>query len=168
MLLRDDLELKLQSLYSARAAMPASVQLSDSTGIALRLELSHLDFMSCAFSELALFIPQLQNAAFSMLEQWAEDLSKRMTYLLEPLGPLEFDPTGGQILVRSTPPGQGPRGTLFYELLLTTSGHGTFSLRRYQSISGQAGRTPTDIQVTHEVLLRLVTDLLATLPASGP
>lgn len=147
--------------------MPFSLSLSDPLGMTVRLELTHVDSMSCAFSELALFIPQLQQAPFSTLEQWAGTLTQRLTYLLEPVGPLEFDPTGGQVLIRSTPPSQRPQGTQFYEILLTTSGNGAFSLRRYQSISGQPGRTPVDIQVTHEVLLHLVDDIQATLPGAA-
>jgi len=168
MSLRDDLELQLQSLHSSQSAMPASVQVSDTSGMILRLELTHVDSMSCAFSELALFIPQLQNAPFPVLEQWARDLTQRVTYLLEKIGPLEFDPTSGQILVRSTPPSSRPSGTQYYEILLTTSGNGHFSLRRYKSISGQQGRDPAEVQVTHEVLFQLVEDLLDTLPTVSP
>lgn len=167
MSLRDDLEQQVRTLYSAGRPMPAPLQVSDSSGVTIRLELTHLDSMSCAFSELILFLPHLQNAPFGVLEQWATSLSRRLTYLLEPIGPLEFDPTGGQILIRSTPPSQRPQGTQFYEILLTTSGNGTFTLRRYQSVAGQSGRKPVDIQLTHEVLLHLVDDVVATLPGAA-
>jgi len=50
--------------------------------------------------------------------------------------------------------------------MLSSSGNGTFSLRRFKSIAGQPGRVPVEIQVTHEVLLKLVDDLLDTLPGN--
>ncbi|WP_437229441.1 hypothetical protein SH661x_001441 [Planctomicrobium sp. SH661] len=164
--LRDDLEQKLRSLHLSRAAMPNSVQASDASGVTVRLELTVVDSMSCAFSELVLFVPQLQTATFAELEQWANDLAQRVTYLLEKIGPLELDPAQGQILIRSTPPTVRPHGTEYYEVLLTSSGNGSFTLRRFQSIAGQPGRTPADVQVTHEVLFRLIDDLLATIPAT--
>ncbi len=166
MSLRDDLDVQLRSLRSSGAAMPATLQVQDTSGLVLRLELTQLDSLSCALSELVLYVPQLKNAAFPLLEQWASELSRRVTYLLETIGPLELDPNNGQILVRSTPPSAYPQGTQYYEILLTTSGNGTFSLKRFRSIAGQAGRVPAEIQVTNEILFRLVDDLLASLPAS--
>jgi hypothetical protein len=164
MALRDDLENQLRGLYAARAPMPSSIQANDPSGITVRLDLTQLDSMSCAFSELAIFVPKLQNAAFAVLVDWATRLSQRITYLLEQIGPLEFDPLQGQVLIRSTPPQQLATGTKYYEIMLSSSGNGTFVLRRYQSVAGQPGRMPTEIQLTIEVLLKLVDDLLATVP----
>ena len=166
MALRDDLDLKLQTLHSSGQTLPASVQASDG-GLTLRIEVTAIDTLSCAFSELVLFVPQLQNAQFDVVKQWATDLSKRITYLLENIGPLEFDPTAGEVLIRSTPPSQLPNGSQYYEIVLSSSGTGSFVLKRFKSIAGQPGRVGCDIQLTREVLLRLVDDLLATL-ASTP
>ncbi|HWL10955.1 MAG TPA: hypothetical protein VNQ76_21280, partial [Planctomicrobium sp.] len=119
MSLRDQLELELKNLHAVRSAMPTTVQLSDSSGVALRVELSQLDSMSCAFSELALFVPQLQNSAFDVLKQWAIDLSQKVSYLLEKIGALEFDPANGQVLIRSNPPHSSAAGTHYYEIVLS-------------------------------------------------
>ncbi|SFI54179.1 hypothetical protein [Planctomicrobium piriforme] len=162
--LRDDLEQRLRSLHAASAVMPMSVHVSDASGITLQLDLSQLDSMSCAFSELSLFVPKLRNAPFDVLKRWATALSQRVSYLLEKIGPLEFDPKNGQVLIRSTPPNTLSSGTQYYEIMLSSSGNGTFVLKRFKSIAGQPGRQAVDIQVTHEVLLKLVDDLIDTIP----
>jgi len=165
MSLRNQLELQLRNLQAASAAMPTRVQVTDPSGIELRLELSQLDSMSCGFLELALFLPQLQNSTFQTLKQWGQDLSQRVSYLLENIGIQELDSGNGQILIRSTPPQGSPAGTQYYEVLLSSTGNGTFVLRRFRSISGQPGRVPVEMQVTYEVLFKLVDDLIATSPS---
>lgn len=167
MALRHDLEQQLSWLSQSSTMMPTTVQITDANGIELRLELVRLESMSCAFSELVLFVPQLTNAAFDVLKRWADALSQRVQYLMEKIGMLEVDPTQGQVLVRSLPPHSTPAGLQYYEVLLSRTGNGTFSLRRYRSITGQPGRDPVEITVTNEVLFKLVDDLMETIP-TGP
>lgn len=102
--------------------------------------------------------------AFDALKKWAENLSQRINYLLENIGPLEYDPTAGQVLIRSTPPDQLPDGTQYYEIVLSSQSGGNFSLRRYKSVKGQPGRDAVEITITHEVLLKLADDLVDTVP----
>lgn len=161
--LRQDVDLKLKALVGS--AMPATLQAADPTGVEVRLELSQVDPLGCALTELALFVPALQNAAFDALRQWATGLSQKITYLLESLGPLEFDPQAGTVLIRSTPPDQLASGTQYYEIMLSSQGAGTFKLRRYRSTKGQPGRDGVDMLLTHEVILKLVDDLIATIPS---
>lgn len=163
--LRDDVEHELRSLQQSRAGLPSTAQASDPQGISVRIEVTAIDSMSCEFSELAVLVPSLQNSPFDKLQQWATDLSRRITYLLENIGPLEFDPSNKQVLIRSTPPHQLSSGTQYYEIVLSATGNGTFVLRRYLSVAGQSGRSSVNMQLTVEVLLRLVDDLLATIPA---
>lgn len=145
--------------------MPTTVSVSEAAGLTLTVEFTAVDSMSCSFTEISLFVPALQNAAFDALKQWAQSLSQRITYLLENIGPLEFDPDAGEVLIRSTPPGQLASGTQYFEIILSSLSSGTFTLRRYASVKGQPGRQPVDITVTHEVLLKLTDDLLATIPS---
>lgn len=163
MSLRDSLEQELQQLAQQRAA-PATLQVQDTQGVTLRLEVSAIDSMSVEFLELTLFVPALQQSGFTALQQWATDLSQRITYLLENLGPLEFDPQAGEVLIRSNPPGKLTNGSQYYEIILSSVGNGTFSLKRFRSIQGTPGRDHVPIRLTHEVLLRLVDDLLDTIP----
>ena len=123
-----------------------------------------VDSMSCAFRELRMDVPRLAGTSFSVLKQWADDLSQRITYLLENLGPLEFDPVSQQVLIRSKSPDLRTGGARYFEILLQCQSSGRFFLRRYYSDPAQAGRDQVDLQMTHETLLKLVDDLVATVP----
>ena len=160
--LRENVEQLLQGLSSDDA--PRSVRTSDGDGVQIRIDLTAIDSMSCEFAELELFHPRMRTAQFDLLRQWAEALSQRVSYLLENIGPLEFDPHAGQVLIRSTPPQTVAGQKRFYEVILSSVGNGTFVLRRYESTTGRSGRTQVPLQLTIEVLLKLVDDLLATVP----
>lgn len=163
MSLRDQVEQDLKPLQLT-GNVPATVSSSDSSGLIATIDVTAIDSMSVEIMELSLFVPQLQNAVFDVLKQWSQDLSQRITYLLENIGPLEFDPAAGQVLIRSTPPGQLSNGNQFYEMMLSSAGNGTFTLRRFRSIQGTPGRHQVEMQMTIEVLLRLVDDLVDTIP----
>lgn len=163
MSLRDQVEQDLKRLQQSKA-VPAMVRSTDSSGLIATIDVTAIDSMSVELMELSLFVPQLQHAAFDALKQWATDLSQRITYLMEHIGPLEFDPAVGQVLIRSTPPGQLSNGTQFFEVMLSSAGNGTFTLRRFLSVQGTPGRQQVAMQMTIEVLLRLVDDLVATIP----
>ncbi len=145
---------------------PATITVADPSGISLEIDLTVVESLSCSFTEIRLLVPSLQHAAFDVLKAWARQLSQRITYLLEHIGPLEFDPASGEVLIRSTPPSQLPQGTQYYEIILSSQAAGTFTLRRYRSVKGQPGRIQDAITVTHEVLLRLAQDLVDTIPAT--
>jgi len=141
-----------------------TVRTSGAGGEVLEIDFTAVDSMSCAFEELRLEIPRLKTQGFPALQKWAQTLSQRISYLLENLGPLEFDPTLGQVLIRSVKPDQLPDGTRYYEIMLSASGAGCFSLKRFRTVKGTPGRDPVSIQVTHEVLYKLCDDLLASAP----
>lgn len=162
MSLRQQLASELQRLAGSRAA--ATVSVSDGSGMQMQVEFTAVDSMSCSFAQIELFVPSMQQAAFDALKAWADSLAKRITYLLEQIGPLEYDPAAGQVLIRSAPPDKLPDGTQYYEIVLSSQSGGNFRLRRFRSTKGQAGRDPVDITVTHEVLLKLADDLVNTLP----
>lgn len=160
---RNDLSLALASLKGLSSNTPSPMTLHNPGGMTLRIDFTVVDSLSCAFREMTLNVPALQTAAFSTLQTWAQNLSKRITYLLEQIAPLEIDPTAGEVLIRSTPPDQLPDGTQYYEIMLSQQA-GAFVLKRFRSIKGTHGRTQVDLQVTHEVLFKLVDDLEATAP----
>jgi choline dehydrogenase-like flavoprotein len=164
MSLSNDLANELTKLAGFASTVPRTVALTDANQITLAVDFSAVDSMSCSFCELRLSVPSLVACDVDVLRQWAQALSARVTYLLENLGPVEIDTTSGKVLVRSTPPDQQPDGTKYFEVLLESSTTGNFTLRRYESIKGTPGRTPVDIQTTHEVLLKLVGDLVDTVP----
>lgn len=162
MSLTTDLQQEVNRL--AGTTTPTTVSVSGAGGLTMTVDFTAVDSMSCSFTQIAIFVPALQNAAFDALKQWAQALSQRITYLLENIGPLEFDPDAGEVLIRSTPPSQLANGTQYFEIILSSQSSGTFSLRRYASVKGQPGRQAVDITVTHEVLLKLTEDLLDTVP----
>ncbi len=124
----------------------------------LRCELVALDSLACAFEDLNLTSARLKTLTIDELKQVAEQLSKRLTYLLEPISPIEFDAAGAVVQMRSNPPQKGDDGTTYYELLVNRAG--TLNLCRYRRPAGQL-RTLVPANVTREVLLRLADDLSA-------
>lgn len=166
MSIKSKIESELKSLVGFQSAQPKTVALSAGSGVDVSIDLTAVDSMSCSLREIRLDVPALDGADFGKLKQWASDLSQRVTYLLENIGPLEFDEASGQVLIRSDPPDKSDATTMFYEILLQSHQDGNFSLRRYTSNAGQQGRTQVDIQTTHEVLQKLVTDLVETVPAA--
>jgi len=163
--LRDNTQQQLERLQATATPMPTSMRTSDADGVQLRIDLARLDSMSCEFSELELFLPRLRNVSFDAVKLWSEQLSERITYLLEDIGPVEYDEKQHQALMRSVPPMDTDSGPRYFEVILSSTGNGSFTLKRFSAVTGQAGRHPELIQLTIEVLLQLVDDLLATAPS---
>lgn len=157
---------ELNQLIGFHGPSAHTARLSDPGGLAVELDFTAVDSMSCSFAELRISVPSLTNAAFDAVKKWAEALCRRVTYLLENIGPLELDPDAGEVMIRSNPPDRQPDGTQYYEILLKTHANGQFSLRRYRAEKGRPGRTPVDVQLTHQVLRKLLTDLVDTIPQS--
>ncbi|MEO2036713.1 MAG: hypothetical protein ABGZ35_31950 [Planctomycetaceae bacterium] len=145
---------------------PTTVALADPDIADLAIDFTAVDSLSCSLTELRLNLPELRNVPIDELERWGRELCDHVSYLLEDIGPLEVDAAGHQVLIRSTPPDERPAGVKFYEIILTSHSSGNCTLRRYESEQGTIGRVPVDIQLTHEVLLKLVGDLLDTAQAA--
>jgi hypothetical protein len=143
---------------------PTTVLVVDPAICEMAVDFTAIDTMSCSLSEMRLNVPSLATSGTDELQAWANALCQQVTYLLESIGTLEIDPTNNQVLIRSTPPQQQSNVTKFYEIILASQTGGHFTLRRYQATPGSAGRVPVDISITHEVLYRLVDDLVATIP----
>lgn len=139
-------------------------RLTGPDGIQLAIDFQAVDSMSCSFQQLHLTVPALAAADIGTLKTWGERFCARITYLLEHIGPLEVDPDAGHVLIRSTPPDRQAGTTKFYEIMLQAHSGGRFSLRRYRSEKGTPGREQVEIQATHEVLQKLVHDLIDTIP----
>ena len=164
MLLPQQLEHELQQRGRVPTPGPQTLSLRDANQNQLDLQLAALDSLSCAVDELTLTLPALAQQSNQTIQHWAQALSQKITYLLEQLGPLEFDPLTGEALIRSTRPSQLPSGTQYYEFQLKPRTQHSVTLKRYRAIAGQPGRQPVPMQLTHEVLIKLVQDLLDTAP----
>lgn len=143
---------------------PTTVSVVDPAVCELAVDFTAIDTMSCSLSEMRLNVPSLATSGTDELQTWADAFCLQVTYLLESIGTLEIDPTNNQVLIRSTPPQEQSSVTKFYEIILASQTGGHFTLRRYEATPGSAGRVPVDISITHEVLYRLVDDLIATIP----
>ncbi len=149
-----------QVLSTHPTPLPAPVNLHASHDVDnLEVELTALDSIACAFQRLALQTERIRGAATETLKQVSEDLSNRVTYLLEAIGPIEIDSEGAVVQLRSLPPRKDDDGTVYYEMLVRNGG--TIELRRWKNVAGAATRTPLDAEVTREVLLRLSDDFVA-------
>ncbi len=168
MSLHSDLQQELQRLQGFSGPQTTSASVSGPGGLTLLVDFFAVDSIGCSIDQIVLDVPALNNAAFDVLRTWAQALSQRITYLMEQIGPLEYDEVAGEVLMRSVSPAQLPDGAQYYEILLQSRSGGRFVLRRYASIKGQPGRTAVPIETTRQVLLRLADDLVDTLPAATP
>jgi hypothetical protein len=82
-------------------------------------------------------------------------LASKLTYLLEPISPIETDAHGCVVQLRSNPPQKEDDRTSYYELLVSRSGE--LSLSRYSRAVGQK-RDVVPAHVTREVLVRMAAD----------
>lgn len=162
-----DLASAVAPLSGQSFAPPQTVTVSDA-GVTLSVDLLAVDLVGVACEEIRLDVPSLGAATLQTMKKWGEGLCQRITYLLENLGPLEYDAQANEVLIRSAPPdtSSAPGQTKYYEVLLSSQGSGRFSLRRYQADRSTGSRTAVPLRITHEQLAKLVNDLTATLP--GP
>ena len=147
----------LNGMAGYHSLQPQTVSVTEPADVHLELDVTHVDSLSCAFHELRLTVPAFQKTGVDQLKPWADDLCRRVTYLLEQLGALEIDPVSGQAQIRSTRPDRQDEQTRYYEIVLRNPG--LLILRRYQVIPG-SNREQIDLQTTLEVLQKLVPDLV--------
>ena len=154
MTLRQQAEAALAALIS-RGPGPHTLRAKDGA-TALECELTALDTLACAFTRLTVRTDALADASMEKLKRTAESLSKRLTYLLEPIAPIESDAEQCLVQLRSAPPEREDGKSTYYELIIRRGGE--VSLCRYLK-SADATREIIPAQVTREVLLRLIGDL---------
>jgi hypothetical protein len=127
-------------------------------GQTLACDLSAIDSLACSVTRLALSSPKLSQLSLIQLQTIAGQLASRLTYLLEPISPIEHDADSCSLQLRSMPPQKDDQGTSYYELLLRRDGE--LSLVRYNRVAG-ASRQVIPALLTRQVLVRLVGDLAA-------
>lgn len=152
----------VEKTRTALAALPAfgggQLLVAQHVGQRFECELTDLDTLGCAFQRFVLQGDALAVAPVERLRAVSETLAKKLTYLLEPISPIEIDAEQCVVQLRSNPPHRDEQGTSYYELLVRKGGE--LSLRRWTKEPGEA-RRPLAAHVTREVLLRLVGDFSA-------
>lgn len=100
------------------------------------------------------------------LRRQAEEIARRVSYLTERLGLIEFDAHHGRAQLRSTPPRRDTAHHSFYEIILTRNHQVAFC--RYESADKDvpSPRAVVAFEITHDMFSRLVNDLAATLTVS--
>ena len=131
-----------------------SIDISDGTQ-RLECQLVGLGPLGCAFSRLALHSQRVAAMSTGELQTLAAELASKLTYLLEPISPIETDAHGCVVQMRSNPPQKESDRTSYYELLVSRTGE--LSLSRYTRAASQP-REVVPAEVTREVLARLVDD----------
>lgn len=107
--------------------------------------------------ELRLETDRLAGAPINRVKQVAEQVTRRVTYLLEPIQPIEADAEACVVQLRSTKPDDRGGVRSYYEVLVRTGG--SVSLQRYESPRGQL-RQAVAMNLTHEIVGRLAEDFL--------
>jgi hypothetical protein len=116
--------------------------------------------LAVSFERLRLKTSELSAAGTADLERIGKALSERLTYLMEPIAPIEIDSQSCIVQLRSSPPHRDDDGRTYYELTVRRGGE--IALLRFRKEDGSA-RQQVTATVTREVLLRLVRDFCTVL-----
>jgi hypothetical protein len=151
MSLRDDFLNELKQLVGQ-----AGQRVAATTALrTLKCQVEQCDALSAAVTDFVLEASELATVDVAKLQSASQALCQRVTYLLEPISPIEIDSTGCVVQMRSNPPHKDDNGLKYYELTLRRGG--CVSLCRYEKQAGNA-RAIVPATLTHEVLGRLVED----------
>ncbi|MSR56587.1 MAG: hypothetical protein EXS05_02805 [Planctomycetaceae bacterium] len=162
MFFHDQVAQSLNALHGLMAPDTKTVAWQAADNVSVEVDFTAVESVGCAFRELRVIAGALEATSFATLQGWADELCRRVTYLLEQIGPLEADREAQTVLVRSSPPAKDAARTSFYEMLVHSPG--VVSLRRYLCVAHDPARQAIDMQATHEVFLRLVRDLVEAVP----
>lgn len=128
----------------------------------LTCELADVNPLAVEMNRLVVKTTRLANASLDELSEISKDLSSRVTYLMEAIGPVELDAESCTVQMRSVPPTREDDGTKYYEILVRRGGE--VALVRYQKVPSEPRRVIPAV-VTREVLYRLAEDFEAVLKA---
>ena len=155
--LKEKIDRELDRLASA-AGTEKRLEIATAGGDRLQCRLIAVDALACSFENFVLLTDKLADATLDEVKKLGEDLSSRLSYLLEPISPIEMDPQGCIVQMRSNPPQKDEEGTSYYELLVQRGGQ--ISLSRYNKTQGSV-RQLVPASVTREVIQRLAADFVA-------
>ena len=148
-------QLKQELNQCAAGTGPHRIDIADGNE-RLVCALADVDRYGCACNELRLETTALAGLTLDELKQRSADLASRLTYLMEPISPVEADGESCSVQMRSNPPRHDDDGTRYYELLMRRGG--SISLQRWHNPGG-GPRVPITAELTREVIVRLAGDL---------
>ena len=148
-----------QELLNSGGGGPAMVAVHDSPRH-LSCDVVERNPLAVSFNHLRLATDELASADAAKLERIGKELSSRLTYLMEPIAPIEIDAAACVVQLRSNPPQRDDDGRSYYELIVRRGGE--IALARFRKENGDS-RRQIAATVTREVLLRLVGDFCTVL-----
>ena len=149
--MRNALQTALQGVSTPLAA-PETVT-ATAGGVTSTVILNQLESLGCSLDSLRVEVAQLATAGTIVLKQIADELTRRLNYLDEPISVIEVDVA---VQVRSTVPAQVPGGLEYFEVLVAATGI-TLMRWRKPAIAGDP-RTPVPADLTLKVLCRVCQD----------
>jgi hypothetical protein len=151
---------KIAAALDAQMDQPLPRELTVDDGAhRLSLSLTASGPVGLAFDALEFTADTPADRSAEALRAWAERLSSRVTYLMEPLVVLEFDTLSGEAELRSQSPTARGEVRSYYEVRL--SKQGALRLSRVVFDEATRRRRSAPCQMTLEVLERLADDLVA-------
>jgi hypothetical protein len=139
--------------------LPCTVTV-DGSPSRLTLNLTALDTVGLAFSTMEFATTSRTEWSSDALKAWGDRLSKRVTYLMEPLKVLEVNDQGGEVQMRSQSPTPRDDQRAYYEMRLFRQG--TLRMERCVFDETTRQRRQVPCQLTRETLERLADDIAAS------
>jgi hypothetical protein len=139
--------------------LPCTVTVEDSPS-RLTLNLTALDTVGLAFSTMEYANTSRTEWSSDALKQWGDRLSKKVTYLMEPLKVVEVHDQGGEVQMRSQSPTPRDQERAYYEMRLFRQG--TLRMERFVYDDTTRQRRQVPCQLTRETLERLADDIAAS------
>jgi hypothetical protein len=139
--------------------LPCTVTVEDSLS-RLTLNLTALDTVGLAFSTMEFATTSRTEWSSDALKEWGDRLSKKVTYLMEPLKVLEVNDQGGEVQMRSQSPTPRDQVRAYYEMRLFR--RGSLLMERYVFDETTRERRQVPCQLTRETLERLADDIAAS------
>lgn len=138
---------------------PGEVAIALDDGASLSLNLTETSPVGVAFDRLTFTSADRSERSPDTLRAWADLLTARVTYLMEPLVTLEHDRGAGAVDVRSKAPTVRNQRRTYYDLRLRKDG--TLTMTRVAFDEAGRRHTPVPCQMTLEALEHLADDLAA-------
>lgn len=139
---------------------------TEDKGAGVSLSLADYDRYSVTLRHLAVYDNSFVvdvNDTEDYLRRTATDITRRLSYLEEPLALLELNTVDGVAQLRSNPPDNGPDDSTYWEVSISVAPHPQAKLARYRWTAGNRERTPVTYPATFAILGRLAKDLAASL-----
>src|SRR6476619_6182612 len=126
-----------QELLKLGDGGPATVAVHDSHRH-LSCDVVERNSLAVSFNQLRLVTDELASADAAKLERIGKALAGRLTYLMEPIAPIEIDAAACVVQLRSNPPQRDDDGRSYYELIVRRGGE--IALARNRKENGDARR----------------------------